>query len=253
MKISKTTIFVLFWVTTFNTYANNIRIVAEHLPPYQIVDGTQVTGLSVDIVNALLAITKDQTKIEVFPWARAYQLALTKPNIFIMTLSRSFKREEQFNWVGQVASVDMHVWRLKSRPEISPTNIQDLTKYVIGVQRGDHHHEALVNILGDQQKLSVTSFKAQEMEMLFRERVDLILGNPKTLPTRINRIGLDANLVESALKVNQVSAPLYLAFSKQTSQATVDTYIKAFKQLEENGTLSKLRAKWLNRPSTKSP
>ncbi|MFD2167966.1 substrate-binding periplasmic protein [Thalassotalea euphylliae] len=244
---SKSVLFVLLYLCSLITaQASDIRIVTEHLPPYQFVNEGNVTGLSVDIIKALQKITKESTEIEAFPWARAYQLAKTQPNILIMTLSRSVKREQEFHWIGQVASISMHVWRLKHRKDVAPKKLDDLQNYIIGAQLGDHHQESLNKIFNGKGKMSLTSSKAQEIKMLYRERVDLIFGNPKTLLPRVEKEGFDPDMIEPVLEVSEISAPLYLAFSKHTNQGKIEEYIEAFEKLEQEGTLDALRKKWLN-------
>ncbi len=52
-----------------------IRILTEHLPPYQIANGTEVSGFATDVVRKTFAGAGIPYEIEVHSWSRAYQLA----------------------------------------------------------------------------------------------------------------------------------------------------------------------------------
>jgi len=73
-----------------------IRVVTEKLPPYNIAENEVVTGLSTEIVQAVMAGLGLNPKIETLPWARAYDLAQHSDNVLIYSMARTQEREHLF-------------------------------------------------------------------------------------------------------------------------------------------------------------
>ena len=40
-------------------------------------------------------------QIRLYPWARAYDMALKEPNVLIFLIARTSARETQFKWAGR--------------------------------------------------------------------------------------------------------------------------------------------------------
>lgn len=245
MKLSS--VFLLLLLCTRPAIADipNIKVVAEHLPPYQIdIDG-HVSGLAVDIVHKLIAMNQVEASIDILPWARAYRIAQDEPNILILSISRSVEREQKFAWVGEIAASDSYFWKLKSRDDVTVTHNDELSEFTIGLQRNDHQHEFVDSMLGGNQgNVVITTSKAQVIEMLFRERVDLIIGNRNSLHYRSEGLGLDSAMLEPLLPIENMSASLNIAFSLHTDKQLIEGFRKAFKSLERSGELNALKAKW---------
>ena len=84
-------------------------VVTEVLPPYQLYNENNVlSGFSVEVLEALFKITKDDIDLKVLPWARAYRTALNKPNTLIFSLSRSPSRENLFFWGGKLTTEEVY-------------------------------------------------------------------------------------------------------------------------------------------------
>lgn len=88
-----------------------IRVVTENLAPYNMVEGGQITGLSTEIVKAVLNNVGVSPRIEVLPWARAYDLALHSDSVLIYSIARTPQREHLFKWVGAIAPTTWYLSR----------------------------------------------------------------------------------------------------------------------------------------------
>ena len=85
--ITTLTAITFLLLASFCAQSKEIKVVTELLEPYQIKkpDGS-LGGFSTDVVDALFEITKDLAEIKIMPWARAYEIALSKPNILIYSI-----------------------------------------------------------------------------------------------------------------------------------------------------------------------
>ena len=99
MKINKlfTTLLVL-GATTFAT-ATDIKMMTENYPPYNMeVDG-KLTGLSVEVLEAMLKQMNSKKNIfdvELLSWSKAYSSALKNKNNMVFSTTRTKSREKLY-------------------------------------------------------------------------------------------------------------------------------------------------------------
>jgi ABC-type amino acid transport substrate-binding protein len=84
---------------------SSLNIMTEEFPPFNYSDNGQPAGQSVDLLLKASAaagspITKD--KINMAAWARAYQTALSGPNVMLFSTTRTEQREDLFKWAGPI-------------------------------------------------------------------------------------------------------------------------------------------------------
>ena len=68
--------------------ATAITVVTEELPPYNMTVGGKLTGMGAEVMQAVLEEAGEQTYFQPMPWARAYDIALSEPNIWIYLIAR---------------------------------------------------------------------------------------------------------------------------------------------------------------------
>jgi hypothetical protein len=87
------------------SYADDIRIICNEEPPtnFRAADGT-VTGFTTEIVREIQKRVGNNSDIKIYPWKRAYEIALKEPGIVLFTASRNPDREDRFHWIIQVTT-----------------------------------------------------------------------------------------------------------------------------------------------------
>ena len=111
--------------------AFRLILATEEYPPYNMSgpNGT-VTGISTDIVRALLDAAGYEYEIAVYPWARAIALARTQVNTCVYSMSRTPERESLYKWIGPLVSND---WTLFGRSGASrPQTLDEAMMMRIG-------------------------------------------------------------------------------------------------------------------------
>jgi len=234
-------IFLLF--VPFCGQAEEVDVVTEYLEPYQIKnsDGS-LGGFSTDVVEALFKITQDQANIQVMPWARAYEVALHRPNILIYSIAHTLIRDDKFHWIGALKDERLYFWGLKKHYTKNNYQVSELKNYKIAVSRNSNAAQYL--IAQDFSNIYQLSNERQNMDMLFIDRVDLILATQITIETRAKNLGYDFIDLQRLNEVAALNNKLSIAFSLGTSPALIKKYKAAFKQLVANGQLAKLKEKW---------
>ena len=227
-----------------NCYSKtSITVVTEVLEPYQMQSlGGHLSGFSIDVVNALFEQLEETVDIDVMSWARAYQIALTQPNVMIFSIAQTPERLAKFKWIGNLIEEKLYFWALKSRFSESVNDIEQLKQYSIAASRRSNVAEYL-----DEKgfpNVHILIKEAQNMQMLFNGRVDMLVATELTVRTRAKRLNFNFDQLMKLNEVTELNNNLSIAFSLTTEDEVVEKYRSAYQTLQSNGTLAALRKKW---------
>jgi len=228
-------------------FATKLKILTEHLAPYQIVNEDSITGLSTEIVTATLQESQYTYDIVAYPWAMSYSRAKQEKNTCIYSLARIPQREPLFKWVGHIISSTVSLYSMKNR-KIHISNIEEAKKYNIAVIRDDvTHHFFLGKGFVENENLYVANKYDALLKLLDMpsRNIDLVVINNDLLRNRVKNL---AQIVKykKVLHLDELSLNFHLACSLTTEQQIVDNLIKAMNMLENRGVFSKIREKWKN-------
>lgn len=242
IKFSLTLTFLIL-LFAWNSKANEIQVLTEYFSPYQTESKTgELTGFSVDVVKAMYEQLNSKLNIQIIPWARAYFTALHDPNVLIFSIARTKEREDKFHWVGDLFEEQLYFWGLKSQFTEQFKQNEQLKAYRIAALRDSNISTYLSNNNYNKTHLLINA--EQNLQMLFGNRVDLIIATKLTVKTRTEELGLDFNLLVHSEELTQLNNQLSIALSKTTSDNIVKQYQTAFKHIVAQGTLNKLQHKW---------
>lgn len=225
----------LFWLgclAASTAAAQRIHAVTE-TTPYTYVTNGDVTGSATEVVKRTLARAgfTDYT-LALYPWARAYGIALTEPNALIFLIARTPEREHQFQWAGEIMQIHYHLYRLKSRP-IEITSLESAKAYTIGVMRDDVRQQYL-RAKGFN-RLVVSAQSLDNFQKLLRGQVDMVPLTADDATSLCRQTGFDCSGLARVLTLDEASAGLYMAYSPQTSVDVVQRTQEAFRQLKAEG------------------
>lgn len=164
---------------SFGLIANEVRVLTEHLPPYQIAkNGQIVSGSSYLIMAEVLKRANIEATTEVAPWIRTYRTALNEPNTIIYSITRSKERELLFNWVGQLHHLEYSFFSKNENKNIHIETGADALNYTVVSVRGSFEASSLQRQgfkVGENLILVVDYITAWKMLQL--GRADLTYGN----------------------------------------------------------------------------
>lgn len=220
-----------------------IKVVTEHLPPYQIenADGT-LTGFSTDVIQALFKQANSKAFIEVMPWARAYQVAKTDKNTMIFSIAHTAERDKQFNWIGSLFKERLYFWGLKSKFP-SPIEAAALLKgYRIAASRNSSSAQYLAADKFFNIYYSIN--EDQNIQMLFRNRIDLLIETELTVKNRATRLGLNFDDMVKIMEVDELHNQLSIAMNLTSDRLIVEHFQQAFNDIATQGVIEQLKSKW---------
>jgi len=205
-----------------------LEVVTENWRPYHYMEDGEIKGISTKIVKQLLDKSGIKYKINVYPWARAYQMAQTKQNVLIYTIIKTPQREKLFKWVGPLREGgNISLYRLKKNKHITATTIEQAKRYTIATNNNSMDHIWLKN--KGFSKLISPSRVEQALRMFFKGRTEMIALNDSIILEQFNRYGFDQNDVVSVIPLFR--ALPYMALSNSTSEDIVEKLQIAYDDL----------------------
>ncbi|WP_260958733.1 substrate-binding periplasmic protein [Pseudomonas citri] len=225
-----------------------LRIVTEELPPYNMTLDGRVTGMSTEVVQAVLKEVGMDVPIQPMPWARAYELALNESNVLIYSIVRTPAREGLFQWVGAIAPTQWYMYSLADRP-VRLNSLADAHGHQIATVNQDVGEQYLISKgfrIGEELQSS-TKYE-HNYRKLKVDHVELWISNELNAlyMTRQNGEDPDKVLVRS-LPLPELSSAggFSMAFSRKTPTETVEKFRAGLETIRRNGVYDAIVRKWL--------
>jgi len=250
MKKCLSALFVLnlIAILAYPAYGEKINVVTEAYPPYNFEETGAVAGVSTEVVRAVLKEAGLEASIEVYPWPRAYKMALEDANTIIYSISRTPERENLFKWIGVIAPADNYLFALKKRTDITINTLDDAKKYMIGTVKDDAADIYLIKngfVVG--KNIERAADYEINMKKLLRERFDLWFSAELVANFFLKQYGnIPSETVKKVYFLKELSADgLYMAFSRNTPDSIVEKCRTALEKLKKDGTYDLILKKYL--------
>ena len=217
-----------------------LTILTENLPPLNYVENGVLVGPSVEIVKEIQRRLGSQEPIQVYPWARAYKMALEEENVILFGMTHTKVRQDKFKWVGPLAK-KRDILVARKGPGIKINSLEDAKKVKrIGTLRDDTR-ERLLQSFGFTNLESVSDEQLNAKKLALG-RIDLWAYKIPGLRTVCDLAGVDYTEFEEVYHLREIN--LMIAFSKKTSDSIVEKWRNAFNQMSADGTILQIRKKW---------
>lgn len=237
----KTPLAILFacvlFITSCTPFVNNpaeakMRVITENYPPYNFIDkNSNVTGQSVEIVQAMLNRHGITAAIEVMPLADGFVFTQKGPNTAIFSINRTSQREGLYKWVGPIGDYKQ-VFYARKGSLIQMDKLEDARAVAkIGVYKGDAGNQFLAS--SGFTNLDESQTDVEALKKLMDNKIQLWLGNKEGLAVTAKEAGINPDeLVE--LPVIVTHADLYIALSKDIPDSTVASWQKTLDSLKQD-------------------
>ena len=239
MRLRPTTCFVLLLaLLCASSHAESIKAVTEDTSYSYLQDG-KVAGPASQVVRAMLqrAGLSDYS-LALYPWARAYDMALHQPDVLIYLIARTPEREPLFKWLGEVTRIEYHFYKLRGQPDIQVRTLADAKHYSIGVLREDVRHQYLQ--AEGFTKLVVAAHNRDNFRHLLNRQVQLVPMPERDAMLLCKEARIDCARLEQVYTLDALTTGLYMAYSHSTADAIVARSRAAFDSLKAEGLLTRL-------------
>jgi polar amino acid transport system substrate-binding protein len=226
--------------------ATELTAVTESLPPLNYEENGMVTGYATELLQATVQTAKIKTRIDLLPWARAYQTVLAQPNTLIYSITRNPERESLFEWIGPISPRQIFLYKLRERKDVSVKTLADASNYQIGLVREMAASKDFVKLSGiAENKVDYAPTVESNMKKLFLRRVDLIVSQDWSAAFLAKSLNRKPEELEPVLLLNGTHS-YYFAFNKQSDPALVAKLRAAFDTVQKSGQMEKLQNKYLH-------
>jgi len=231
---------LVFVVSVQPAMSAELIILTENLPPLNYLKDGVLVGPSVEIVKEIQRRVGSHEKIKVYPWARAYKMALKDENVVLFGTTYTKIRHDKFKWIGPLAT-KRDILVAKKGSGIKINSLEDAKKVKrIGTLRDDTR-EHLLKRLGFT-NLEPVSDEQKNAKKLVLGRIDLWTYKKPGLKTVCELAGVDYDEIEEVFHLRKID--LMIAFSKKTSDSIVQNWRNAFTEMLADGTIMQIRRKW---------
>lgn len=231
-------IFLLPALVCASAYAQNIKVVTEDTA-YSYLQNGKVSGPASAVVEATLQRAGlNDYRIGLYPWARAYDMALQEPNVLIYLIARTPARESLFKWVGELTRIEYHFYKLRERKDIQVRALQDAKNYSVGVLRDDVRHHYLLE--QGFTKLVVSARNRDNFKLLLNRQVQLVPMPERDVIVLCEEARIDCASLEKVHTLEALVTGLYMAYSRSTSDEVVARSRAAFDTLKAGGVVGRL-------------
>jgi polar amino acid transport system substrate-binding protein len=210
--------------------AADVIVVTELSPPYQTFVNDKVEGSASAKVRQLLDKAGLSAEFYIYPWSRAYQTALSKPNTLIYSIAKTPQRLALFNWLTPVASYKLAFVALEHRADIKFSNLTGLKRYSLSVQRNDIAHEwAIQRGLQEDEHFITCPDIVCSWQLLLHNNVDLIIEDPLLIESMLGLLQKQKGAAKVLQSIPELEFDGYLATNKDIDPAILAKLVAALK------------------------
>ena len=215
-------------------------MITEEWAPYNYRENGRLTGMATEIVRAIMALTGDDFEITLLPSMRTTRTLQSQPRTIMYSLFRTREREPLYKWVGPILEESIHPYQ---RADASQPI--DTLEQLLQAPRVTTRHAGLVpdtlESLGFRNLDRSANQNVQLYRMLLAGRTQIIVGDtPAGVAYYSRLLQIPAGTLRQ-IPLELFRSSLYIAFSRDSSEAVVTRWAEALDQLRSSGKLEQIR------------
>lgn len=228
--------------------AQTLQVLTEEDPPYSLTGpDKKPTGYAVEIVAEIQKRIDNKDAIQIYPWARAYDMITRDPWIVLFAMAKTKEREPIFQWVGPIAE-NGWVFVAKKSSKLKIASLDDAKKLAsIGVVR-DYAWDKFLTNQGFANLERVSTY-VPNVKKLAANRIQAFVSSNLKYKHELSEQGEKPEDYEVLMEFNTLQ--MYIAHSKQNDKNAVQAWQTAFDAMKKDGTVEKLLKKWI--PDARMP
>jgi polar amino acid transport system substrate-binding protein len=218
--------------------AQALELMTEDDPPNNMLRDGKLAGMSTDKLSEAFRRAGVPQHMELVPWARAYQSALTQPGFCAFSAARTPEREGLFKWVGPVAQTDWVLYAPADSKLPRPAKLEEVKKQVLG---GYLQDVISVWLLDHGYRVDTATSDAANPRKLLAGHIDYWASAGPRATALLAKEKLGGRIVP-VLTFGHTD--LYLACNKATSDDVVKKLNQALRAMNEDGTSGRIEMRY---------
>ncbi len=216
---------------------SDVQVLTELSPPHQTLINGRIGGKRTEFVRAILREADLAGDFYMYPWARAYKMALIEPNTLIYAMARTDDREDLFHWLGKIATFDIGFIKLSTREDIEINSLEDGKRYSVAAQRGDVAANWLIKEGYD---VVLMASNQECWHLLLSGKVDLITDDVINVQSTLAKFGYPESAAQYVYSISPLATSGYLAANINTDKAIVRRLQDAYNKVKRLDKFQKL-------------
>lgn len=213
--------------------------VAGDLPPFAWSTPGGPRGFGHELVMAMAQRLGRPETVQYLPWARAVRMAEQGGHYGVFPLARTPDRETRFQWLAPLMTVRYGLYTLATESRL---DLDQLRGMRVGVLRGS---PIAANLRAEG---FTTLIESKDYRDLLRQlrghALDAVYAGTPMLESAMDQYAQPRMLF--VLQTTLGEATLYLAASPNLDAAEAQRWVGAFRQLEEDGTVARIRRRYIH-------
>lgn len=207
-----------------------LNYLTEEWAPFNYQDNGNVTGISVEILEAVFkntGVNHSQVNVRIVSLEEGFQNAQNNTSTVLFSIVRTPERESLYKWAGPFTKASFVLYAPMSR-NITISSPEDLNKYRIGVVKSSIENNLLTSKGVNASQIVNGKNPEDLLRMLEEGQIDLWATGDLAGRHQILQTATDPNAYEIVYTLKEDD--LYYIFSKDVP----DTLVNAFQQALEN-------------------
>ncbi|MEE5152671.1 transporter substrate-binding domain-containing protein [Pseudomonas alliivorans] len=222
--------------------ADHYQAVTEEWPPYNYSENGQITGMTTEIVRAIMKVTGHDLTIVLAPSMRASLTLKMRPRTIMYSMFRTPEREHVYKWVGPILEEAIHPYQLAAAPPV--TSLEQLLHAPQITTRHAGLLPDMLQSLGFKNLDKSATESVQLYRMLLSDRTAIIIGDTDAGVAYQSR---QLNIAPGTLRqipIELYRSSLYIAFSRDCEDDVVDSWSSALETLRQSGELERIQRRY---------
>ncbi|MEE3927908.1 substrate-binding periplasmic protein [Pseudomonas viridiflava] len=222
--------------------ADHYQVVTEEWAPYNYSENGQLTGMTTEIVRAIMKVTGHEFTLVLAPSMRASHILKMRPRTIMYSMFRTPEREHLYKWVGPILEESIHPYQLATA-----TPVTSLEQLLHAPQITTRHAGLLPDMLqslGFRNLDKSATESVQLYRMLLNGRTGIIIGDTAAGVAYQSR---HLNIAPGTLRqvpIELYRSSLYIAFSQDSEDELVASWASALETLRQSGELERIQQRY---------
>jgi len=218
-------------------------VVTEEWAPYNYLENNQLTGMTTEIVRAIMALTGDDFHVEVLPSMRSSRVLKTRPKTILYSMFRTAEREPLYKWVGPIVEESIYPYQLASAQQPVNSLEQLLNAPQITTRNAGLIPDVLQSRGFNNLDKSATG-SLQLYRMLLAGRTEIIVGDtPAGVAYYSRQLKIPPGMLRR-IPVELYRSSLYIAFSRDSDDEVIAAWSNALERLRRSGELGRIQQRY---------
>lgn len=203
-------------------FSKEFHLYTEQMPPYNLMQNGEVKGVATLFLKQVMqeyGTFIDTKKIRLLTWSRAYEEALKDEQSILYSVAKTPQREELFQWVGPIDTMQIGLIAKKSRA-IKIDSPKDLNNYKIGTMPRTATEDILKELGVMDENLDRFSHIESQLKKLEANRVDMVAFSYQAMEYLLHKLGFNQEEYELVYTLKKVD--LYYAFHKKSNEQMIE-------------------------------